>query len=82
MISKVDQGSVWVDADDSCDEPRELLVDAGWLFLLNACVQYDRDRREAANLRKAAALRIGDEAGHGEIKVTITRGASTPGLPF
>ncbi|QQM41139.1 tetratricopeptide repeat protein [Streptomyces liliifuscus] len=46
---------------------RELLVDAGWLFLLNACVQYDRGQREAANLSKAAALRIGDEAGHGEI---------------
>lgn len=47
---------------------RELLVDAGWLFLLNACVQYDRGQREAANLSKAAALRIGEEAGHGEIK--------------
>ncbi|MGA4842280.1 tetratricopeptide repeat protein [Streptomyces sp. G45] len=47
---------------------RKLLVDAGWLFLLNACVQYDRGQREAANLSKAAALRIGDEAGHGEIK--------------
>lgn len=47
---------------------RELLVDAGWLFLLNACVQYDRGQREAANLSKAAALRIGDDAEHGEIK--------------
>jgi tetratricopeptide (TPR) repeat protein len=47
---------------------RELLVDTGWLFLLNACVQYDRGQREAANLSKAAALRIGEEAGHGEIK--------------
>ncbi|MVO84099.1 tetratricopeptide repeat protein [Streptomyces sp. p1417] len=47
---------------------RELLVDAGWLFLLNACVQYDRGQSEAANLSKAAALRIGDEVGHGEIK--------------
>lgn len=46
---------------------RELLVDAGWLFLLNACVQYDRGQREAANLSKAAALRIGQEVGHGEI---------------
>ncbi|MFI1483705.1 hypothetical protein [Streptomyces sp. NPDC020747] len=48
-------------------EHRELLVDAGWLFLLNACVQYDRGQRETANLSKAAALRIGNEAGHGEI---------------
>ncbi|MEU6573988.1 tetratricopeptide repeat protein [Streptomyces sp. NPDC046805] len=47
---------------------RDLLVDTGWLFLLNACVQYDRGQREAANLSKAAALRIGEEAGHGEIK--------------
>ncbi|WFB87605.1 MULTISPECIES: tetratricopeptide repeat protein [Streptomyces] len=47
---------------------RELLVDTGWLFLLNACVQYDRGQREAANLSKAAALRIGEESGHGEIK--------------
>ncbi|MFJ8274307.1 tetratricopeptide repeat protein [Streptomyces sp. NPDC094154] len=46
---------------------RELLVDTGWLFLLNACVQYDRGQREAANLSKTAALRIGQEAGHGEI---------------
>ncbi|MFE9602739.1 tetratricopeptide repeat protein [Streptomyces hokutonensis] len=46
---------------------RELLVDTGWLFLLNACVQYDRGQREAANLSRAAALRIGQEAGHGEI---------------
>ncbi|MGJ5896996.1 hypothetical protein DF268_15335 [Streptomyces sp. V2] len=47
---------------------QELLVDTGWLFLLNACVQYDRGQREAANLSKAAALRIGEETGHGEIK--------------
>ncbi|MFJ5638962.1 hypothetical protein [Streptomyces sp. NPDC093223] len=47
---------------------RELLVDATWLFLLNACVQYDRGQREAANLSQAVALRIGEEAGHGEIK--------------
>lgn len=47
---------------------KELLVDAGWLFLLNACVQYDRGQREAANLSKTAALRIGEETGHGEIK--------------
>ncbi|MFH0178293.1 tetratricopeptide repeat protein [Streptomyces cacaoi] len=46
---------------------RELLVDTGWLFLLNACVQYDRGQRQAANLSKAAALRIGQEASHGEI---------------
>src|SRR5581483_3961232 len=47
---------------------RELLVDAGWLFLLDACVEYDRGARESANLSKAAALRIGTETGHGEIQ--------------
>lgn len=47
---------------------RELLVHTGWLFLLNACVQHDRGQREAANLSRAAALRVGEETGHGEIK--------------
>ncbi|TDU05830.1 hypothetical protein EDD99_4363 [Streptomyces sp. 846.5] len=51
----------------SLRQHRDLLVDAGWLFLLNACVQYDRGKREAANLSRKAALRIGQEAEHGEI---------------
>jgi tetratricopeptide (TPR) repeat protein len=51
----------------SLRQHRDLLVDAGWLFLLNACVQYDRGQREAANLSRNAALRIGHEAEHGEI---------------
>lgn len=46
---------------------RELLVHTGWLFLLYACVQYDRGQREVAHLSRAAALRIGEETGHGEI---------------
>jgi len=52
----------------SLRQHRDLLVDTGWLFLLNACVQYDRGLREAADLSRSAALRIGIEAGHGEIQ--------------
>jgi tetratricopeptide (TPR) repeat protein len=52
----------------SLRQHRDLLVDTGWLFLLNACVQYDRGQREAAELSRNAALRIGIEAGHGEIQ--------------
>lgn len=46
---------------------RELLVFAGWLFVLNGCVQYDMGQREAAELCQAAAQRIGQETGHGEV---------------
>ncbi|MEW1545891.1 tetratricopeptide repeat protein [Streptomyces tsukubensis] len=46
---------------------RELLVSAGWLFLLGGCLEYDMGQRQAAELSRAAALRIGQEAGHGEI---------------
>ncbi|WP_432010598.1 helix-turn-helix domain-containing protein [Streptomyces cucumeris] len=46
---------------------RELLVSAGWLFLLGGCLEYDMGQRPAAELSRAAALRIGQEAGHGEI---------------
>ncbi|MET7934416.1 tetratricopeptide repeat protein [Streptomyces sp. NPDC005322] len=47
---------------------RELLVCAGWLFLLGGCLEYDMGQRQAAELSRAAALRIGQEAGHGEIR--------------
>ncbi|MFD7506770.1 tetratricopeptide repeat protein [Streptomyces sp. NPDC059850] len=46
---------------------RELLVATGWLFLLGGCLEYDMGQRQAAELSRAAALRIGQEAGHGEI---------------
>ncbi|WP_421110402.1 tetratricopeptide repeat protein [Streptomyces sp. NEAU-S77] len=46
---------------------RELLVSTGWLFLLGGCLEYDMGQRQAAELSRAAALRIGQEAGHGEI---------------
>ncbi|MEC4016652.1 helix-turn-helix transcriptional regulator [Streptomyces sp. H27-D2] len=46
---------------------RELLVSAGWLFLLGGCLEYDMGQRQAAEASRAAALCIGLEAGHGEI---------------
>ncbi|MFE3635203.1 hypothetical protein [Streptomyces sp. NPDC059168] len=52
--------------------------------VLNACVRCDRGRREAANLSKAAALRIGEEAGHGEIKAwawETPAWSETPSMP-
>ncbi|MGK4582551.1 tetratricopeptide repeat protein [Kitasatospora sp. HPMI-4] len=51
----------------SLKQHRDLLVHAGWLFLLGGCLEYDMGQVEAANLSKAAALRIGTETGHGEM---------------
>ncbi|MGW3043160.1 tetratricopeptide repeat protein [Kitasatospora sp. NPDC001159] len=51
----------------SLKQHRDLLVDAGWLFLLGGCLEYDMGQVEAANLSRAAALRLGVESGHGEI---------------
>jgi hypothetical protein len=47
---------------------RELLVCAGWLFLLSGCVEYDMGWRGAADASRIAALQIGRETGHGEIQ--------------
>ncbi|WP_181786493.1 tetratricopeptide repeat protein [Streptomyces phytophilus] len=46
---------------------RELLVQAGWLFLLGGCLEYDMGQREAAEISRDTARRIGHESGHGEI---------------
>ncbi|MDT3400614.1 tetratricopeptide repeat protein [Streptomyces sp. B1866] len=46
---------------------RDLLVHAGWLFLLGGCVEYDLGQHQAADTSRAAALAIGRETGHGEI---------------
>ncbi|WP_235926001.1 hypothetical protein [Actinokineospora pegani] len=51
----------------SLREHRELLVLAGWLALLVGCVEYDRGDPRRAEAGRRAALRIGREAGHGEI---------------
>ncbi|MEC3976219.1 helix-turn-helix domain-containing protein [Amycolatopsis sp. H20-H5] len=48
-------------------EHRELLVISGWLVLLIGCIEYDLGRKRQAGLSRAAAFRIGQETGHGEI---------------
>lgn len=55
--------------DGSCTlkEHRELLVISGWLVLLIGCIDYDVGRKRQAELGRAAAFRIGQETGHGEI---------------
>jgi hypothetical protein len=47
---------------------REILVLAGWIALLIACVEYDTGNRQAAETTRQAALSLGNEADHAEIK--------------
>jgi tetratricopeptide (TPR) repeat protein len=47
---------------------REILVLAGWIALLIACVEYDTGDRQAAETTRQAALSLGTEADHPEIK--------------
>jgi transcriptional regulator with XRE-family HTH domain len=49
------------------DEHRELLAIAGWFGLLVGCVEYDMGMRAQAEATRAAALSLGEDAGHGEI---------------
>ena len=46
---------------------RELLVSAGWLTLLIGSLEHDLGMRSAALATRAAALHLGEEAGHSEI---------------
>jgi hypothetical protein len=46
---------------------RDLLVFAGWLTLLRACLDYDLGDAGSADRARIAARTIGTEAGHGEI---------------
>jgi tetratricopeptide (TPR) repeat protein len=46
---------------------REILVLAGWVALLLACVEYDTGNRQAADTTRQAALSLGTEAEHAEI---------------
>src|SRR5258708_38099418 len=41
---------------------REILVQAGWVALLLACVEYDTGNRQAADTTRQAALSLGIEA--------------------
>ena len=47
---------------------REILVQAGWVALLIACVNYDTGDRQAAETMRQAALSLGQEAEHGNIE--------------
>jgi transcriptional regulator with XRE-family HTH domain len=46
---------------------RRLLVAAGWLSLLRACLEFDRGAVPAAHAARAMTLRLADEAGHQEL---------------
>lgn len=47
---------------------REILTQAGWIALLIACVEYDSGDRQAAETTRQAAMGLGTEADHGEIR--------------
>src|ERR1700748_2959522 len=50
------------------NQHREILTLAGWIALLIACVEYDSGDRQAAETTRQAALSLGNEADHPEIK--------------
>jgi hypothetical protein len=56
-----------VEGRTTLDEHRELLVRAGWLGALLACVHYDLGDRTAAEAARRTTRRLGEQAGHGEI---------------
>jgi len=47
---------------------REILTLAGWIALLITCVEYDSGDRQAAETTRQAALGLGTEADHAEIR--------------
>jgi hypothetical protein len=47
---------------------REVLVQAGWIALLIACVEYDTGKRQAAETTRQGALSLGEETDHAEIQ--------------
>jgi hypothetical protein len=50
------------------NQHREILTLAGWIALLIACVEYDSGDRQSAETTRQAALSLGEEADHPEIK--------------
>ena len=50
------------------NQHREILMLAGWITLLIACVEYDSGDRQAAESTRQAALSLGTEADHAEIR--------------
>jgi len=51
----------------SLDQHRELLVVAGWMAAILACVHYDLGEREEAEAARQAAYQWAKQAGHGEL---------------
>jgi tetratricopeptide (TPR) repeat protein len=49
------------------NQHREMLVQAGWIALLIACVEYDTGNRQAAETTRRAALSLGTEADHADV---------------
>jgi tetratricopeptide (TPR) repeat protein len=47
---------------------REVLVQAGWVALLIACVEYDTGKRQVAETTRQGALSLGLETDHAEIQ--------------
>jgi len=47
---------------------REVLVQAGWVALLIACVEYDTGKRQVAEITRQGALSLGLETDHAEIQ--------------
>ncbi|RMI37170.1 hypothetical protein EBO15_36515 [Actinomadura harenae] len=56
-----------LDSRTTLAQHRELLVDAGWLTVLLACVYFDAGDKAAAEIARHTARRLGEQAGHGEI---------------
>lgn len=54
-------------SNTSLDQHRELLVIAGWIAALLACVHYDLGEREEAEAARQAAYQWAKQAGHGEL---------------
>jgi tetratricopeptide (TPR) repeat protein len=47
---------------------REVLVQAAWVALLVACVEYDLGNRQGAETTRQGALSLGEEADHAEVQ--------------
>jgi tetratricopeptide (TPR) repeat protein len=69
------KGRTWLEQIDQLEshrlnlkQHREILVMAGWVTLLLACVEYDTGDRQAADTTRQAALSLGTETDSSEIQ--------------
>jgi hypothetical protein len=70
-----EEGHAWLRRMTECQgqrmtlkQHREVLIQAGWVALLIACVNYDTGDRQAAETMRQAALSLGQEAEQGKIE--------------